>query len=168
VLRPQDVLVALKLAVTAKSELTYAQLAEALGMSASEVHASVQRGVQAGLLRSDRREANRAALLEFLVHGLKYVFPCERGALTRGMPTAHAAAPLRDRFSAPVDDVPPVWPDPEGTVRGEEFTPLYPSVPSAARKDERLYEMLALLDAIRGGRARERSMAEKELRSRLS
>jgi hypothetical protein len=166
-LRPQDVLVALKLAVVGEPERAYARLAESLGMSASEVHASVQRAVQAGLVRADSREPNRAALCELLVHGLKYVFPCERGALTRGMPTAHAAPPLNARFPAAPNDVPPVWPDPEGDVRGEELRPLYPSVPSAARKDARLYELLALVDALRAGRAREREVAAKELRSRL-
>jgi hypothetical protein len=165
-LRPQDVLVALKLAVASEPERAYARLAESLGMSASEVHASVQRAVQAGLVRADR-EPNRAALCELLVHGLKYVFPCERGALTRGMPTAHAAPPLNSRFPAAASEVPPVWPDPEGDVRGEELRPLYPSVPSAARKDARLYELLALVDALRAGRAREREIAAKELRSRL-
>ena len=91
----------------------------------------------------------------------------ERGGLTRGMPTAHAAPPLRDQLAA--SDAPaPVWPDPEGTVRGEEFAPLYRSVPQAARADERLYELLALVDALRGGRARERELAVKELRTRLA
>jgi hypothetical protein len=62
---------------------------------------------------------------------------------------------------------PPVWPHPEGEVRGLEFSPLYKSAPNAARKDQKLYEWLALIDAVRGGRARERDLAIKELRSRL-
>jgi hypothetical protein len=109
--------------------------------------------------------ANKA-VLEFLVHGLKYVFPAERGGLTRGMPTAHAASPLREHFAAS-DEVPPVWADPQGTIRGEELEPLYRSVPKAARADQRLYELLALVDAVRSGRARERELAVKELRNRL-
>lgn len=52
-----------------------------------------------------------------------------------------------------------VWPCPEGKVRGESFSPLYRSVPVAARNDPHLYEVLALVDAIRGGRNRERKMA---------
>jgi hypothetical protein len=48
-----------------------------------------------------------------------------------------------------------------------EFSPLYKSVPEAIRNDPGLYELLALLDAIRDGRARERKLAEKELTSRI-
>ncbi|MDT8445205.1 MAG: hypothetical protein RQ722_12995, partial [Desulfuromonadales bacterium] len=61
----------------------------------------------------------------------------------------------------------PVWPHPEGEVRGYEFSPLYKSVPDAALMDKELYAILALLDAIRDGRARERELAIKELKSRL-
>ncbi|HLY95055.1 MAG TPA: hypothetical protein VKP14_09435, partial [Gaiellaceae bacterium] len=91
---------------------------------------------------------------------------CLRGGMTRGLPTAHSAPPLRDQFAS--SEVPTVWPDPEGTVRGEELEPLYRCVPQAARADAKLYEYLALVDAIRAGRARERELAVKELRSRLS
>lgn len=61
------------------------KLAVDLSMSASEVHASVRRATRSGLLQdNDRHAPNRKALLEFLVHGLKYVFPAEHGGLTRG------------------------------------------------------------------------------------
>lgn len=108
-----------------------------------------------------------AALLEFLVHGVKYAFPPKRGALTRGMPTGYAAPPL-NKVIVGSSEPPPVWPFAEGTVRGEEFEPLYPSVPRAAARDSRLYELLALVDAVRDGRARERNLAAKELESRLA
>jgi len=85
--------------------------------------------------------------------------------VTRGMPTAHAAPPLSEEIMG--DDLPPVWPDPEGTVRGETLEPLYRTVPMAARNDPQLYELLALVDAIRIGRARERNLAEKHLKERL-
>lgn len=167
-LKSQDVLVVLKLAARPDVAWSYPRLAADLSMSASEVHASVRRATRSGLLQpDDRHTPNRKAVLEFLVHGLKYVFPAERGGFTRGLPTAHAAPPLRDQF-ATSDDPSPVWPDPDGTVRGEEFEPLYRSVPKAARADERLYELLALVDALRGGRARERELAVKELRARLA
>ena len=41
-------------------------------------------------------------------------------------------------------------------------------MPAAALQDSRLYEVLALVDAIRDGRARERNFATKELTSRLT
>jgi hypothetical protein len=166
VLKPQDAVVLLKLAV-AGSEWTYPSLAESLGMSASEVHAAVRRAARAGLYDEQRRSPNRKALIEFLVHGLRYVFPAERGPLTRGLPTAYAAPPLNQKIQASAEP-PPVWPDAEGTVRGEELRPLYRSVPRAARRDQALYELLALVDAIRAGRARERKIAATELEARLA
>jgi hypothetical protein len=74
---------------------------------------------------------------------------------------------LKDRITGGGDAV-PVWPDPEGEVRGEELRPLYRSVPEAARRDPALYELLALVDAIRAGRARERTIAIEELKRRLA
>jgi len=166
-LKEQDVLVLLKLLVRDDGSFTYPGLARALGMSASEVHAAVKRSAAAGLFNPHTRTTNRAALLEFLVHGLRYVFVPERAGMTRGIPTAHAAPPLVSML-APTADPPPVWPDPEGTVRGEGFSPLYKSVPEAARNDEQLYELLALVDAIRAGRSRERGLAETMLAERLA
>jgi hypothetical protein len=53
-------------------------------------------------------------------------------------------------------------------VRGTAFSPLYSAAPRAARSDPQLYELLVLVDAIRGGRARERDIAVKELKKRLA
>lgn len=106
------------------------------------------------------------AVEEFLVHAVKYAFPAQRGEPTRGLPTAHAAAPLRTQIAS-AGDLPPVWPDPDGEVRGGSFEPLHRAVPNAARKDPRLYELLALIDALRDGRVRERQLAEKALSALL-
>jgi hypothetical protein len=68
-----------------------------------------------------------------------------------------------------VDDaVIPVWPDSDGTRQGAAVEPLYRSVPIAAKNDPALYDLLALVDALRIGRARERKFAEQELERRLS
>lgn len=85
----------------------------------------------------------------------------------RGVPTAAAAEPLKSHF---VDDgePPPVWPYPEGTVRGLSFSPLYKSAPKAALLDSRLYQLLVLCDAIRSGRTRERVLAVELLRKALN
>jgi len=109
---------------------------------------------------------NRGNLKEFLIHGAKYVFPVERGGETRGIPTAEAAPPLKQHF--PQDfPLPPVWPYAEGSVRGLEFSPLSKNVPYAVLHDRKLYELLALLDAVREGRAREREIAIDELTERI-
>jgi hypothetical protein len=54
-----------------------------------------------------------------------------------------------------------------GKTRGYSFAPLYKTVPQAALRDPFLYQMLALLDAIRDGRSSERHLAEQEPKIRL-
>jgi len=168
-LKPQDVVVLLKLCGQArKSRPPYAEIASQLAMSPSEVHSSVKRLQMARLLHGPElgQRPNVRAVEEFLIHGVKYAFPAEHGSLTRGIPTSYAAEPLK-RLIQPGNDPLPVWPDPEGTIRGISLMPLYKTVPKAAKKDPELYELLAVLDAVREGRARERNLAEKELLKRI-
>lgn len=155
----------LKLVNDTEAEPTLAQLASDLGLSASQVHASVQRAAKSGLLEKRSRQVRCAPLREFLLHGLPYVFPAERGSVTRGVPTSVAAPPLASHFVQ--DGLPPVWPHPDGSVRGEALKPLFRSVPDAALRDASLYELLALVDALRAGRAREKKLAAKELERKL-
>lgn len=168
VLKPQDLLVVLKLWVGRAKSWTYPLLAQELGISLSEVHGAVKRAAKAGFLleASLAKGPNPLALREFLIHGAKFAFPAERGGMTRGIPTAYAAAPLNAEI-LPGDEPPPVWPHPEGTERGLAFAPIYAAAPAAALQDPALYELLALLDAIRGGRARERQRAIQLLEERL-
>ncbi|MFN7989083.1 MAG: hypothetical protein U0529_16540 [Thermoanaerobaculia bacterium] len=167
-LKPQDLLVALKLWTGRNQRWTYPLLATSLGMSVSEAHGAVKRAVAAGLLTGSGLDSppNADGLREFVIHGVKYAFPARPGEMTRGMPTAHAASPLR-ALLVQADEPPPVWPHPEGSVRGQRLDPLFPSVPGAASKDPALYELLALLDALRAGRARERQLAARILAERL-
>ena len=164
VLKPQDLLVLLKLVAIGREGWTYSVLANDLGMSPSEVHAALKRALAAHLAveRGQAIAPVVSALQEFLAHGVQYTFVPDRGELTRGMPTAHAASPLRNLLAHSTEP-PPVWPDPAGETRGLAFSPLYSSVPRAARRDEALYALLALVDAVRGGRARERKLALKML-----
>ncbi len=104
----------------------------------------------------------KTQLREFLLYGAKYVFPPVWGSLARGVPTGYAAAPL-NALIAPSSDPVPIWPHPKGAARGVSLAPLYPSVPAAALKDEKLYAILALFDALRSGQARERNAAQKLL-----
>ena len=169
VLRPQDLVVLLRLALVRGSTPSYATLATDLGMTASEVHGAVERGVAARLAHkgSDGKAVVIfAALRLFVQHGARYSFPVTRGSLTRGMPTGYAAPPLSASIS-PSSDPMPVWPYMDGKVRGIALHPLYPSVPDAAARNPALYELLALFDAIRGGNARERKLAIDMLEKRL-
>lgn len=165
-LKPQDIVVCLRLVDASPPERTFPKLAEALGVSASEAHGAVKRAARSGLIDGETRAVRKEALLEFLVHGLRYVFPPEWRGVSRGLPTSFAAPPLAAEFAS--TELPPVWPHPEGTTRGEGLSPLYKSAPSAALRDARLYEWLALVDAVRAGRARERRRAVQEIEKRLS
>lgn len=153
-------------------QYTVRSLALATGISKSQVSLSLARCYKARLARPDRQdnaaqvpEVNRRALCEFLVHGVKYVFPVRLGGRTRGIPTAWAAPVLQGKLLAG-DTAPPVWPDAgdlDNAVVGFALEPIYKSVPYAVKhgiqKDERLYALLALVDSIRIGGARERAIA---------
>lgn len=167
-LKPQDVLFLLKLVALDKTPWSFNKLAIDLGMSSSEVHAAAKRAVAARLAIKSEDDIcpDTRNLQEFLLHGVQYVFIPLRGELKRGMPTAHAAPPMSTLIVAD-DELPAVWPDPEGEVRGESFSPLYKSAPKAASNDSRLYELLVLVDAIRGGGDRERDIAKQELKKYL-
>ena len=206
-LKPQDFLVALKLVAWGEQRWTYARLAQELGISVSEAHACIKRGLQAGLLLPNREmpqqpvESGNSALLgvqepvaiyrvtrkrvrrsalpdseaiadnavrphahnlaEFALHGAKYAFPAVKLPLVVGVPTSHSAPAFAGVFAPGSTDF--VWPHPNGSVRGVGVEPLHPSVPFAAMQDAKLYEMLALIDALRVGRARERGMALERL-----
>ena len=168
-LKPQDVLVLLKLVAQGDTDWVYSRLAMELSMSSSEIHAAMKRSYNACLMmeKGETIMPDAKNLEEFIVYGVKYSFAAERGDECLGMPTSYAAKPLCDRV---INDGrhPPVWPDENGKVKGIAFRPLYPSVPDAARLDSTLYELLALVDAIRGGRTRERTQAIKEIKQRFT
>lgn len=167
-LKPQDVVVALKLFGYPSGRPPISIVASDLALSPSEVHGAIQRLRSSGLLHGPalKDKPNISGLEEFLVHGLKYAFPAEHGEVTRGIPTSYAAEPLKSEIAIS-SDLPPVWPWRDGETRGVALEPLYKNVPHAALRDPALYELLALVDAIRDGRARERNLAERDLVRRL-
>lgn len=166
-LKSLDVLVLLKMIADKGRPWSYSGLSEDLGVSVSQVHAAVRRAAAARLMEDgDKPRPYRPHLKEFLIHGMKYCFPAEQGRLTRGIPTAYAAPPLNS-IILEASDLPPVWPSSKGQVRGTALLPIHRAVPEAASRDSRLYELLALLDSIRTGRARERELAARELTARI-
>jgi len=156
----QDIALLLKLAIQDQPQMLSKDLAEDLFLSPSEVSKSMKRNVDAGLLSisSGERRVNRTALIGFLTHGLRHTFPPKRGSMARGVPTGAAAEPLKSHFLED-GDPPMVWPYAEGKVRGIALSPLYKGAPRAALRDARFYATLALCDAIRSGRTRERNLA---------
>ena len=57
-----------------------------------------------------------------------------------------------------------VWPSPNGKVRGQSIVPLYPNQIRAVLNDEKLYNMLVLIDSVRVGKVRECEKALELLR----
>ena len=165
-MKPQDILLLLKLVSIQTPERddwtdptlialhSVRALSQATGISKSEVALSLQRSLANGLARRDVRTdiplAVRPALIEFLTHGLRYVYPAAPGSLTRGMITGGAAVPGPARLTTG-DALAPVWPDPAGRGGGPAVTPLFWSAPEAARADARLYALLAAVDGVRLG-----------------
>lgn len=163
-LKPQDVLLLLKIISQGLPQWNQKPLADALGLSQSEVSEAVSRCKFAGLLDVTGKRVMRKGFLEFLQYGLRYVFPQRPGALVKGIPTAHSGPPLNEQI---VSSEKYVWPSARGTARGQAIVPLYPSVVKAIENDIKLYELLALVDALRVGRAREKNIAIKELEDRF-
>jgi hypothetical protein len=156
--------------VQAKDRYSVRNLEAMTGISKSEISASLKRSFNAGLASVDRKvkfpRANNRALKEFIVHGLKYVFPAEPGKIMRGIPTSLAAPVMAGKLMS-AGDVINVWPDPTGNQKGQSIQPLFKSVPKAVKQDPELYKLLALVDAIRLGNARETQLAIKLLDDEL-
>lgn len=177
-LKPQDIVILLKILSTVTLSNTYSaeelsqnELAALLCMSPSEVNSGFKRLVLSGLLGPVQRSKKvvylpiKAAVEECLVSGVKYFLPVQLGAYTRGIATSYAA-PIFDKHIVQGDDPIPVWPTGKGNQRGAALEPLYRSVPQSLAKhpDRLFYEMLVLVDAIRTGRVRERNIAIKLLK----
>jgi hypothetical protein len=163
-MRPQDIVILLKIIAKGKYSWQYKDLANELGMSSSEITESLNRSFIAGLIDVTKKKVFSNSLIDFLIYGLRYVFPAQPGALVTGLPTAHSAPVMRNFFIA---DEQYVWSDAEGIIRGQAIEPLYSTVPKAAKTDEKLYDLLALTDVLRVGRVREIKVA-KELILELS
>ncbi len=162
-LKPLDIVVGLKAHLWAGTQpWSFERLARSLGITASQAHTSLRRLETAGLYRPASRSLRTHAFGLFAEHGIPHVFPAEVGERTVGMPTAHAAPPLCDLL---VSVEAYIWPSEVG-IEGRAVVPLHPGVPAAAAADAALYRALALLDALRVGRVRDRRLGSDEL-SRL-
>ena len=175
-LKPQDVVISIKLLQGRDGGVgpTYAELATALKMSPSEAHAGVSRSLEVGLLRRSADFPQRmpvpvkVALEEFLVSGLKYVWPAKPGSTVRGMPTCTSLSDLARELDVPEPAIPLVWRHPLGTLRGETIIPLYPKVPEVCADDAWLHNWLSLVDIIRCKTGREAALAANLIHRRLS
>ncbi|RZJ94762.1 MAG: hypothetical protein EOO60_02305 [Hymenobacter sp.] len=164
-LRPQDVVLLLKLVAQPKQYWLGKDLAQALFLSASEVSEALARCRFSRLLAADPHTltVHRQALLDFLCYGLPYAFAVQPGAPARGLATG-ASAPLQQTFGP---EPAYVWPGAVGSQWGVAVEPLYPQAPAAAAQDAALYNLLALTDALRLGRPREVKLARQLLEQQL-
>jgi hypothetical protein len=151
-MRPQDIVILLKILVYPKPDWQYRDLALSLYLSISEISESLSRSHIAGLVDESKRRVHRQSLMEFLEHGLHYVFPQVPGTYVTGVPTAHSQAYFKARFQAELEYA---WADDDGEIRGLSITPLYRGVPKAVKQDDTLHQLLAATDIIRVGRMRE-------------
>jgi predicted transcriptional regulator len=163
-MRPHDIVVLLKIAAKGNEPWFMKDLSIELGISASEISESLNRSAFARLISKDKKQLMKLSILDFLEHGLRYVYPAYPGSKVRGLTTSHSALPLSNEI---VSEDAYVWSYGEGTVRGEAIEPLHPKVPEACLKDPIFYEYMALCDALRVGRAREKNIAILELKKRL-
>lgn len=94
-LKPQDVVVALKLTSYRSARPAISIIANDLSLSPSEVHGAMGRLRASRVLHGSALEdrPNVSSLEEFLIHGLKYAFPAVHSEVTRGIPTSYATEP---------------------------------------------------------------------------
>lgn len=164
-MRPQDIVVLLKIIALKTEDWYIKDIAYSLKISQSEVSEVLNRCKIAGLIDSKKKKVHLNSFKEFLIFGLKYVFPAAPGTMVRGIPTAHSAPPINEHISEGKDIY--VWPYAKGNKRGQAIEPLYRTLPEIALEDQQLYELLSIVDTIRVGRAREIKIAIDELENRL-
>lgn len=181
-LKAQDVVILLKILASGKDASPQKTLAEQLRMSGSTVNAARKRLIVSRLLGQRENKALapiKQACEEFLILGVKYFFPATDGEYTCGIVTSYSA-PVFEKHILSGNDSVRVWPllyapydleqPPEiPLARGVLLEPLWHSVPHSITQypDKPFYDLLALVDAIRSGKARERNIAEKLLRERI-
>ncbi len=163
-MRPHDVAILLKIVSKGAEKWYMKDLAHELQISPSEISESINRSVIGGLISSDKRTLKKLALIDFLKSGLRYVFPQQPGSITRGIGTAISAPPLNEEFFS---DENFVWPYGKGNIRGQAIEPLHPKTSEACLNDSKYYELMALTDAIRIGKAREQNLAFEYLKERI-
>lgn len=164
-MKPQDVVILLKMVSLKDAAWTSARIANELHISASEVSGSLERCRGAKLVDNTKRRVNVLGLQEFLIHGLKYVFPSQIGSVVRGVATSFSGEPIKSKISQGADSF--VWPYKNGKDKGQSVVPLYRTVPEACIEDRALYELLVIADTLRMGRVREIDIAVEELKCRL-
>ncbi len=164
-MRPQDIAILVKIISFRDEAWQLSTLSSSLFISISEVSESLNRSRLAKLIDYEKKKINRQNLMEFLEHGIKYVFPQQPGSMVRGIPTAHSHPFLKKYF---ISEMNFVWPDPKGEIMGLLIEPLYPKQIHAAKSDDDFYKLMSLIDVIRVGKIRETKFAITELKKQIA
>lgn len=156
-LKPQDIVIAVKLCALKEREWKYSTVAHDIHMSQSEVHSGVKRLKKCGLLTEFSMSVggnsetqtlpDKENILEFLEHGIRYVFPAEKREPVNGLPTSYGLGHLFKGYEG--EAFIPVWEYPAADYFGFGIKPLYKTLPLACIDDFELYELMALVDAVR-------------------
>lgn len=150
-LKAQDIVLLLKLLANPEHlNWPQHQLATHLCLSVSVINAALKRLSQSGLVRLGLEgklyQPVIVACEEFLVSGVKYMYPAQLGQYTRGIATSYAAPVFEKQIAIGQDPI-PVWPYAEGTQKGLAMDPLYSNVPKAITQypDEEFYDLFLFI-----------------------
>lgn len=163
-MKAQDIVIILKIMLKNGEDWRMSDIAASLFLSQSEISKALKRLERARLYESRTRMVSKSALYELLIYGVPYFFSAEVGKISKGILTAISHECLKGKI---VTENQYVWPHLDGKAKGEIVPPLYPGAADAALADKKLYILLALIDVLRIGRAREVNLARTELKKRI-
>ena len=156
---------------------TYESLGALLDMSPSRIFESLEKLSVSGLYHGKglKGRVDKGALLQFILHGARYVFPAIKGGIARGIPTASSSFLFNSKDLIQHTEKGPeyafVWSSPKGNARGASITPLCHQVISSffknVSKNVLLNMALVHFDVLRVGESRERKVAEAFFREHL-
>lgn len=156
-MKSQDILVLLRSFLWRRRSWIISDMAHSLGLSTSEVHASIKMLSSVSLMDNVTRKPNRTEMKKFILNSYRYLFPVEYGQIATGLPIGVDGPILSHDFPKSQEIV--VWPCLDGGSRGLVLKPIHHKIPSIAQKDAEWYALISLLDTLRIGKTRERSLA---------
>lgn len=142
----------------------YRGLGELLGISAANVHRSVQRCLEANLLSKDTARVNRRRFIEFLIHSVGILYPVNARGITQGLGTTLANGMFSSSYAIVSGANNYVWAYPEGSATGTSIEPIHPSAVVLSSKNGNAHKFFAALDSIRLEKPREKQLAAEYLR----
>ncbi|MBF0446138.1 MAG: hypothetical protein HQL68_11170 [Magnetococcales bacterium] len=170
-MKPQDISVLCMLIHFGQEKWNFDKLSEAVCLSRGESHKSIKRLIEAQLYNDIAKKPIFQNAEELFVHGVKYLIPKKVMSVERGIRTAHSHLVFEDDFSGTNEKY--IWPYFKGKDRGIAIEPISKNVVEAALKigldrQNIFYTLLALIDAIRLGKARERKLGREYLKEILN